>query len=83
MENDVKHPLSERLLEWRGRLRQKEAADKLNIPLSTYRKYENGQRTPGKLAMSELERRIRLQMSSSIPLSSEVVSAAFSASRKA
>lgn len=50
--------LSERLRLWRGRLYQKEAAAKLDLPLPTYRKYEKGKRTPNKLAMAELERRL-------------------------
>jgi len=50
--------LSKRLKIWRGKLRQKEAADRLDIPLPTYRKYENGHRTPNKLALAELERRM-------------------------
>lgn len=44
---------------WRGKLYQKEAADKLDIPLATYRKYEIGKRTPQKLAMIELKRRMQ------------------------
>lgn len=50
--------LADRLKRWRGPLRQKEAAAKLDIPLPTYRKYENGKRTPAKLALVELERRM-------------------------
>lgn len=42
----------------RGTLRQKEMADRLGIPVGTYRKYESGKRTPNKLALAELERRI-------------------------
>lgn len=49
---------SRKLREWRGRRYQKEAAVILDIPLPTYRKYERGKRTPNKLAMAELERRI-------------------------
>jgi transcriptional regulator with XRE-family HTH domain len=45
------------LRENRGQ-RQKEAAADLDIPLSTYRKYEYGQRTPNKLALAELLRRM-------------------------
>lgn len=43
---------------WRGKLYQKEAASDLEIPLASYRKYENGKRTPNKLAMAELLRRM-------------------------
>lgn len=43
---------------WRGLRRQKEAAEDLDIPLPTYRKYEYGKRTPGKLAMVELRNRM-------------------------
>jgi len=43
---------------WRGTLRQKEAAAKLDVPLSTFRKWENGKQTPVKLARIELERRM-------------------------
>ena len=50
--------LSYRLKAWRGKLRQKEAAEKLGLPLPTYRKYENGHRTPNALALAELERRM-------------------------
>lgn len=50
--------LKNQLREWRGSLRQKEAADILDLPLPTYRKYEYGKRTPNKLAMAELQRRM-------------------------
>jgi len=43
---------------WRGSRIAKEAASDLDIPLPTYRKYEYGKRTPGKLAMIELKRRM-------------------------
>lgn len=46
------------LKRWRGTRYQKEAADDLRIPLPSYRKYENGKRTPNKLAMAELQRRM-------------------------
>jgi Helix-turn-helix len=49
---------SEELKRWRGSLYQKEAAAKLDIPLPSYRKYENGKRTPNKLAIAELRRRM-------------------------
>ncbi len=50
--------LRKKLRIWRGRLFQKEAADLLGIPVSTYRKYEYGKRSPTKLALAELERRM-------------------------
>jgi len=50
--------LKDRLKIWRGKRYQKEAASDLDLPLPTYRKYENGKRTPNKLAMAELERRL-------------------------
>lgn len=49
---------AKRLKQWRGGLRQKEAAAILDIPLPTYRKYEAGKRTPGKLALIVLEQRL-------------------------
>jgi transcriptional regulator with XRE-family HTH domain len=49
----------DRLKAWRGKRYQKEAANDLGIPLPTYRKYENGKRTPVKLSMCELERRMK------------------------
>lgn len=54
----MNEPLSVRLKKWRGKLYQKEAADKLNLPLPTYRKYEYGVRQPNPLALAELERRM-------------------------
>ena len=50
--------LADRLKRWRGPLRQKEAAARLDLPLPTYRKYELGKRTPNKLALAELDRRL-------------------------
>ncbi len=50
--------LKNKLRLWRGDLRQKEAAAILDLPLPTYRKYELGKRTPNKLALAELERRL-------------------------
>ena len=50
--------LARTLRRWRGGLRQKEAAAILDLPLPTYRKYECGKRTPNKLALAELERRL-------------------------
>lgn len=54
--------LKDKLRIWRGKLYQKEAAEILGIPLATYRKYESGKRTPNKLALAELERRIGEQV---------------------
>ena len=51
-------PLKDRLREWQGKRRQKEAAADLDLPLPTYRKFLYGKRTPNKLAMAELERRL-------------------------
>jgi Helix-turn-helix len=50
--------LKNRLREWRGKRRQKEAAADLDIPVPTYRKYEYGKRTPNRLALAELNRRM-------------------------
>jgi hypothetical protein len=50
--------LAAKLRRWRGKRYRKEAAALLDIPLTTYRKYEVGMRTPNKLALAELERRI-------------------------
>jgi DNA-binding transcriptional regulator YiaG len=43
---------------WRGKLRQKEAAEKLGVPLSTFRKWEQGKKTPRVFALAELRRMI-------------------------
>jgi DNA-binding transcriptional regulator YiaG len=51
--------LKDLLREWRGKLRQKEAADKLEVPYATYRKWETGKRTPTKFTELELRRRLR------------------------
>jgi hypothetical protein len=50
--------LKDRLREWQGKRRQKEAASDLDIPLPTYRKFLYGKRTPTKLALAELLRRM-------------------------
>ena len=50
--------LKDRLKLWRGKLSLKEAAAKLDIDYPSYRKYETGKRTPCKLALREIERRI-------------------------
>lgn len=51
--------LADRLRLWRGKRYIKEAAAILGLPMGTYRKYEEGKRTPNKLAMAELERRLQ------------------------
>lgn len=48
----------DRLKEWRGKLRHKEAAAILNVPLGTYRAWEYGKRTPNRLSLAEVERRM-------------------------
>jgi hypothetical protein len=48
----------EELRMWRGRRLQKEAADILDIPIGTYRKYEYNQRTPNRYAIIEIKRRM-------------------------
>lgn len=48
----------DRLKAWRGALSLKEAAAALDIDYPTYRKYETGKRTPCKLALAEIERRM-------------------------
>lgn len=55
-------PLTEQfkdtLRRWRGKLRQKEAASILDVPVATYRKWEIGKRTPKKLTQAEVVRRM-------------------------
>lgn len=53
-------PLAQKLRRIRSivRLRQKEMADRLDAPLATYKSWEAGKKTPRKMAMPELERRI-------------------------
>jgi hypothetical protein len=43
---------------WKGDLSLKEAAVKLGVDYPSMRKYATGKRTPSKLAMAELERRM-------------------------
>ena len=50
--------LSKELNLWRGNRNAKTAASDLDIPLPTYRKYLSGKRTPNKLAIAELRRRM-------------------------
>lgn len=37
---------------WRGKLFQKEAADRLGVPLRTYQNWENGSRKPARTCMN-------------------------------
>lgn len=46
------------LKQWRGSRLQKEAADLLDIPLGTYRKWEYGKRTPTKITLAQVEQRM-------------------------
>lgn len=50
--------LKDRLKAMRGKLGQKQMAERLGLPLPTYRKYELGKRHPNKLALAELTRRM-------------------------
>lgn len=54
----IKTAFKDRLKEWRGKLYQKEAAEILSVSTATIRKWESGKRTPGKLALAEIERRM-------------------------
>lgn len=47
-----------KLRRWRGPRSVKEAASDLQIPYGTYRKYEEGKRTPNNLALAEINRRL-------------------------
>ena len=45
---------------WRGTLLQKEAADRLDVPLDTYRAWENGKGEPHKTpSMNEILERMK------------------------
>lgn len=48
------------LKKWRGKLYQKEAAAKLDVPLPTYRKWEQGKKTPRALALEAIRARMNL-----------------------
>lgn len=50
----------DRLKTWRksSEMRQKEACVVFDVPCGTYRSWENGKRTPNKLAMESIEQRI-------------------------
>jgi hypothetical protein len=51
-------PFGKILRKWRGKRVRKRGAAVLGLPLATYSKYEYGKRTPNKLAMVELLRRM-------------------------
>lgn len=46
------------LKKWRGKRRQKEAAEVLKVSLRTYQNWEQGENTPGSLTLAELRRRM-------------------------
>lgn len=50
--------LPDDLRKWRGKNPRKAAAYDLGIPISTFRKYESGDRTPTSLSLAELKRRM-------------------------
>lgn len=52
--------LKDRLLKIRleRSLYQKQMADALDVPLNSYRNWEYGKKTPRKMALDELERRL-------------------------
>lgn len=52
--------LKKELAQWQGNRNAKTAAFDLQIPLPTFRKYRNGKRTPNKLALAELKRRMQV-----------------------
>lgn len=52
--------LKKELAQWQGNRNAKTAAFDLDLPIPTFRKYLNGKRTPNKLAMVELKRRMDL-----------------------
>lgn len=58
----MNEPLAQRLRRIRSitKLRQKEIAAQLETSLATYRSWESGKRTPPKMAMAELERRLQV-----------------------
>lgn len=49
---------ADKLARWQGARTNGEAAKLLGIPKVTFRKYLYGSRSPGSLAMAELERRM-------------------------
>ena len=50
--------LKDRIKEWKGKRSLKECAAALDIDYPSMRKYATGKRTPSKLALAELERRM-------------------------
>lgn len=50
--------LAKQMRKWRGKRCIKDAAATLGLPYGTYRKYEEGRRTPNALALAELQRRM-------------------------
>lgn len=50
--------LAEKIKNWRGKRNLKEAAAELGIDYPSFRKYAAGKRTPGKLALMEIGRRM-------------------------
>jgi DNA-binding transcriptional regulator YiaG len=52
---------SDRIKQWRLglKLRQKEAAAVFDVPVGTYRTWEKGSKTPTKLSLCEIERRMK------------------------
>jgi hypothetical protein len=51
-------PFKTKLKKWRGQRSLKEAAAAIDVDYPSYRKYETGKRTPCKLALAEIERRM-------------------------
>jgi transcriptional regulator with XRE-family HTH domain len=49
---------AKQLKAWRGKRSLKEAAAALDVDYPSYRKWETGKRTPAKLSLCELERRM-------------------------
>jgi DNA-binding transcriptional regulator YiaG len=51
---------SEKVKQWRKRLklRQKEAAAVFGVPTGTYRTWEKGSKTPNRLSLCEIDRRM-------------------------
>ena len=52
------HDFKTQLKAWRGNRLQKEAAADLDVSLGTYRKWEYGKRTPTKITLAEILRRM-------------------------
>ena len=47
-------------------LRQKDAAVQIDVPVATWRNWEKGKRTPNKLALAEIERRMKGELTMEI-----------------